>query len=107
VLSLRPESRVQQRESERIRATRIAQPRLRVNDNLVDVNFTVLVEDSATSAVKRFEETHTMRDLFLPEVAFLLEKAGMQRACAREWLSSGESSAQSWSAVVVARKSRE
>jgi SAM-dependent methyltransferase len=104
VLSQRPETRARDLENDSIHVTRIARPRLRENANLVDVNFTVLVQDKTTDSIRRLEETHVMRYLFLPEIDYLLATAGMQRLCAKEWMSDDEPSVASWSGFVVARK---
>ena len=103
VLSQRPETRVHDLENDAVRVTRIARPHLRDGANSVDVRFTVLVEDKATGSVRRLG-THVMRYLFLPEIDYLLARAGMQRICAKEWMSDREPSAASWSGFVVARK---
>jgi SAM-dependent methyltransferase len=104
VLTQRPEMRVHDLENEEIRVTRIARPRLRENANSVDVGFTVLIEDRATETVKRLEEMHVMRYLFLPEIDWLLERTGMRRECAKEWMTDNLPSLASWSGFVVARR---
>jgi len=104
VLSQRPETRVHDLENDAVRVTRIARPHLRENANTVDVKFTVLVEDKATRSMQRLEETHVMRYLFLPEIDYLLARTGMERLCAREWMSDRDPSLASWSGFVVARK---
>lgn len=104
VLTQRPETRVHELESGDIRVTRIARPRLRDDANSVDVRFTVLIEEKATGTVKRLEELHVMRYLFLPEIDDLLERAGMRRECAREWMTDDAPSLASWSGFVVARR---
>lgn len=106
VLTQRPETRVRSLESDSVRITRIAQSELRENSDSVDVNFTVLAEEKATGVCRRFEELHVMRYLFLPEIDHLLERAGMRRLCAKEWMSDGPLSRNSWSGFVVARKDR-
>lgn len=104
VLTQRPETRVHDLESGEIRVTRIARPRLRDDANAVDVRFTVLIEEKATGAVKRLEEMHVMRYLFLPEIDDLLERAGMRRERAKEWMTDDAPSVASWSGFVVARR---
>jgi SAM-dependent methyltransferase len=104
VLTQRPETRVHDLQNAEIRVTRVARPRLRENENIVDVGFTVLIEDKATGTVKRLEETHVMRYLFLPEIDYLLERSGMRRECAKEWMTDNAPSLASWGGFVVARR---
>lgn len=107
VLTQRPETRAHDLENSDIRVTRIARPRLRDDANSVDVGFTVLIEDRATGTLKRLEEMHVMRYLFLPEIDYLLERAGMRRECAKEWMTDNAPSVASWSGFVVARRMKD
>lgn len=68
VLTQLPEVRVKRLEDEEIKVTRVAEPMLHVNENVVDVNYTVFIEVKASKAVEQVRETHRMRYLFLPEL---------------------------------------
>ena len=68
VLTQRPEVRVKRLEDDEIKVTRIAEPVMHVNENVVDVNYTVLIEVKASMKVEQVNETHGMRYLFLPEL---------------------------------------
>jgi SAM-dependent methyltransferase len=103
VLTEPPAVRVKRLEDEVIRVTRIAEPDLRPNENIVDVNFTVLVTHKHTQAVSELRETHRMRYLFLPELQWLLQGAGMEMLQAEGWMSSAELGCGTWQAVVTAR----
>lgn len=104
VLTQRPETRVQELENDKIRVTRIARPKLRENENYVAVNFTVIIEDKQTGIVKRVEETHNMRYLFLPEIDFLMTQYGIRRLCAKGWMSTSEPDRNCWAGFVVGEK---
>lgn len=104
VLTDRPAVRVKHLENETIRVTRIAEPTLRPNENVVDVLYTVLVTEKQTLVVSEFQETHRMRYLFLPEVRGLLQAAGMDLLQAEVWGTSAELGCDSWQAVVMARR---
>ncbi len=73
VLTQLPEARVKRLEDEEIKVTRIAEPELHVNENVVDVNYTVLIEVKATKKVEQVRETHRMRYLFLPELLYFAD----------------------------------
>jgi predicted TPR repeat methyltransferase len=68
VLTQRPDVRVKRLEDEVIKVTRIAEPEMHVNENVVDVNYTVFIEEKATGQMEQSKETHQMRYLFLPEL---------------------------------------
>lgn len=57
---------------------RIANPTMHPNENTVDVHYEILVEDKETNRVERFEEKHTMRYLFVPEVEYYLDCCGLK-----------------------------
>lgn len=68
VLLQKPEVRVKHLEDNEIKVTRIAEPVMQVNENMVDVNYTVFIEEKLSGKIVRQEETHKMRYLFLPEL---------------------------------------
>lgn len=68
VLTQKPEVRVKRLENDEIKVIRIAEPVMHVNDNVVDVNYTVFIEVKVTGQVEQINETHQMRYLFLPEM---------------------------------------
>jgi SAM-dependent methyltransferase len=106
VLTERPEVRVRRLSDERISVTRLAEPVLHPERNLVDVNYHVFVKDNQSGAVEELKETHTMRYLFSPEVELLLEAAGLRLLKSEEFLTSANLTFRSWSAVFVAALAR-
>jgi SAM-dependent methyltransferase len=82
---------------------RTAEPVIHVNENVVDVNYTVVVTDNATHESETLHETHRMRYLFTPEIELALDTAGMTLVDSRAWMSSDPPGIESWSACYVAR----
>lgn len=76
VLSDPPAVRVKRLEDDRIEATRLAEPDVRYNENLVLVNYHVFIKDKITGTVSELRETHRMRYWFLPELELFLGLAG-------------------------------
>ena len=74
------------------------------NENRVDVHFTVFVEDKMTGQREELREKHPMRYLFMPEIDLMLDRAGMERMRAMEWLSGQPLSEKTWGGFVLARK---
>jgi SAM-dependent methyltransferase len=102
VLSHRPEVRIKRLEDERVSVTRLAEPVLHPNQNLVDVNYDVLVKDKQTGQLEELRETHRMRYLFAPEVELLLESCGLQLKESEEFMGGPSLGFDSWTAVFVA-----
>ncbi len=68
VLTQRPDVRVKRLEDENIKVTRIAEPVMHVNQNMVDVNYTVFINVKSTGEIEQVQETHHMRYFSLPEL---------------------------------------
>jgi len=98
VLSDRPTVRVKRLEDEAIQITRIAEPIMHSNENLVDVNYHVFVRDKQTSTIEELKEIHQMRYLFKPELELLLTQVGLRVLDCREWMSDKDLSFNSWNA---------
>jgi SAM-dependent methyltransferase len=96
VLSDPPTVRVKRLENESIQVTRIAEPVVYPNENLVDVNYHAFVKDLNSGAIDEIRETHTMRYLFKPELELLLNQLQMQIVDHREWLTDRRSGLNTW-----------
>jgi len=102
VFTERPEKRVKVLEDEEIKVERIADPVLKLNDNIVDVNYSVYVTDKFTGDKNEILETHSMRYFFIPELKLLLDELNMGIINYEEWLTGHKLNEKSWSAVVIA-----
>jgi len=107
VLTQRPEVRVKRLEDEATTVTRIADPTLHPNENLVDVNYQVLIRDKTSGDVEEMNETHRMRFLFQPEVEDFLQEAGMRIVDASEWMTGDSPGFNTWGVCYVASESVE
>lgn len=104
VLTDPPVERVKNLEDGLIQVTRTAKPTLRPNENIVDVHYEVVVKQNGSGRVADIEETHSMRYLFLPEVRWMLQTAGMELLQAERWMSQEDLGCGSWQAVVIAQR---
>lgn len=104
VLTEHPEVRVRRLEDERYRITRIAEPVVRFNENVVDVHYDVFVENKQNLMVKNINELHSMRYYFLPEIRSMLDSCGfcIEKAC--EFMTEHELGEGTWGSMFVARK---
>lgn len=101
VLSDPPVTRVKRLHDDEIEVLRIAEPEHRPAENLVDVNYQVLITDKATGRVDELRETHRMRYLFSPEVAEFFSDNGMQPLTAEEWLTARPPGTDTWGVCFV------
>jgi len=68
VLTQKPRVTVKRLEDKEIKITRVAEPIIDMNQNLVDVNYTVFINEKLTGKIEQLDETHKMRYFSLPEL---------------------------------------
>jgi SAM-dependent methyltransferase len=103
VLSDRPTPRVKRFQDETMAVTRIAEPILYPNDNLVDVNYQIFIEERNKGKLEELQETHRMRYLFQPEVDLLLANNGFQRIAQGEWLTHHQPGWNTWGVYFIGK----
>lgn len=86
VLSDRPTRGVKELEDDAIKVTRIVEPLLHPNENVVDVNYHVSISNKVTGEIRDIRETHRMRYLFIPEIIGYLEDAGLSPRFFVSWM---------------------
>jgi SAM-dependent methyltransferase len=101
VLTDRPAVRVKRVEDEATSVTRIAEPAMHPNENLVDVAYHTFVTDRSSGSVEQIRETHRMRYLFLPEIDALFAQTGFVRVGCGEWLTGKAPGFDTWGVYVV------
>jgi SAM-dependent methyltransferase len=104
VLSQSPSVRLKKLNNDQIEVSRIAQPTLYENKNIVEVNYNVYIKDVVSGEIQIINETHVMRYLFLPEVKCLLMLKGFEMVKAEEWMTSIQPSVDTWGVCIVAKK---
>lgn len=102
VLTDPPTTRVLRLEKDGLKVTRIAEPVQYPSSNRVDVNYEIIVENDGN--LQRIRETHSMRYMFIPEIDFMLEAAGLTRLSAHAWMTNDEPGLQTWNACFVAQR---
>jgi len=78
VLSDPPVVRVKRLEDDQIEVTRLAEPEVRFNTNLVIVNYQIFIKEKSSGVFSELRETHCVRYWFLPELQHLLCLAGLR-----------------------------
>ncbi|MGH7076065.1 MAG: class I SAM-dependent DNA methyltransferase [Stellaceae bacterium] len=101
VLSDPPRVRVKRLAHEEKPFLRLAEPVMRLNDNLVEVHYTYMARDYSGPAPE-FAETHIVRYFFLPELALALDASGLRLIAHSEWLTGRAPDVATWNLTVVA-----
>lgn len=104
VLLQKPEVRVKRLGDEHIEVLRIAEPVVRLAENVVDVNYSVIIKTKATGEVRQVNETHSMRYLFLPEISLLPNGGEWGDCTSTAWLKDVAPTEQDWAGFSVVHR---
>jgi SAM-dependent methyltransferase len=106
VLTQKPEIRIKRLADDHIKVTRIAEPVMHVNENVVDVNYTAFIEVKDAAKIQQLQETHRMRYLFLPELERIIKECGLQLLASQAWMSDCPMNCEQWAGFIVASRDR-
>jgi len=84
------------------RITRIAIPRIRKDENVVEITYKFLVVSLSGGETKSFEETHVMRFLFPEELEVMAKDCGLRLIRTGTWLEKGPARDDNWNAWAMA-----
>ena len=94
VYNLKPEVRIKRLTDQEASITRIAEPVMHWNNNVVDVNYEIFIENENNNT--KIIEKHPMRHFSLPELHLLAEITGFEFIHSEEWLTRAIPSQNTW-----------
>ena len=83
---------------------RIAEPTNRINSNIVDINYTILIKDTQDNSLQTITEKHSMRHFSVPEIKLFAENNGFEHLESEEFLTSKVPSKNTWTICNVFKK---
>ena len=104
VLTDLPETRVKRLVGEKMKITRISEPLIHSQSNIVDVNFDVFIENLTTKEIFEKKELHKMRYFFDTELELICEQVGFNIQQKYMWMSQKKPNLNSWNVVWVLKK---
>lgn len=104
VFAQRPEVRIKRFSDGALQFTRLAEPVHVVNENRVDVQYTIIAQDTDSGRCETFKEIHPMRYFSLPEIDLLAADAGFERIGAEEFLSGAAPGESAWGVCIILRR---
>jgi SAM-dependent methyltransferase len=104
VLAQQPSIRIKRMSDESVDVTRIAEPVIFVNENRVDVHYTIIVRDKDSGLTEQFSEIHPMRYYSLLEIDLLAGLNGFERIGAEEFLTGKISGEDTWGVCLILRR---
>lgn len=103
VLTDRPVIRVKRLEDSDLEIVRIAEPVSFPNENVVDVNYEIIIKNKYNNNLSTISECHRMRYLFLPEIKNFLDANGFDLIDSFEFMTGKSIGFSSWNACFVGR----
>lgn len=103
VLFKEPELRVKRCDSRLGHLVRIAEPKMNVEQDIVDVNYQIFISDKDKGVYRTFSESHKMRHFSSDYVHDALSVRGFRHIRFEEWLTGAKASRETWGVCAVAR----
>jgi hypothetical protein len=100
----KPETRIKRLEDDAIAIIRLAESKMELDNNVVEVNFEVIIKDKATQATESITEKHLMRHFSIPEIKMLATFTGFEVVIAEEFLTENTPSEYTWGVSFLLRK---
>jgi SAM-dependent methyltransferase len=104
VLLQRPNKREKVLEDDLIHVHRVAEPVMRLAENIVDVNYSMDINNKITNESYQIKETHSMRYLFLPELPLLAGELDWEECKSSAWMKLTPPTADDWAGFSVIRR---
>ncbi len=103
VLTDLPETRVKRLEDEYLKVTRIAEPHLHAQSNMVDVHYDIFIENKISNEIIQKKELHPMRYFFDTELELICQRVGFSIMNKYEWMSKNNPEFNSWNVVWIVK----
>ncbi len=101
VLNDKPAVRKKELENLEIKITRIAEPEIHFDKNIVDVNYSLLILDKRLKNISEINEKHIMRYFFNPEINFYANCTGLKLINSYKWMTSNGLKENPWNIVYI------
>jgi hypothetical protein len=104
VLTDRPTPRIKRIANKEMEIIRFAEPRMLPQFDVVEVEYSIFINNLIHPNTHQVQETHRMRYLFQPEIEMFAESSGFQEISFREWLTDSAPTFTTWGACCISRK---
>jgi SAM-dependent methyltransferase len=101
VLSEVPSVKIKRLEDDDIKIIRIAEPVMHVNNNVVDVNYDLVITNKLNNQTENVKEMHKMRYFFIPEIELFLSKSNLNAIKCEEWITGVIPSSHTWGVCCI------
>jgi SAM-dependent methyltransferase len=96
--------RIKKMQNKEISVTRVAEPKIDVNKNLVNVCYSILAKDLSSGETNELFESHPMRHFSIPEIGLLAKLTGFEVIKTEEFLTGNKPSENTWGVCFILKK---
>jgi SAM-dependent methyltransferase len=96
--------RIKKMKNKEVEVTRIADPKIDINSNMITVRYTVLIKNLSDGKIDELYEEHPVRHFSIPEIGLLAELTGFKILKAEELITGKEPSVGTWGVCFVLQK---
>ena len=104
VYNIKPETKIKRLENEYLKIIRIAEPKFDYNDNIVRVNYELIIEEKDTKNIQHLFEVHPMRFFTLPELNLIATITGFSIVGFEEWVTGILPSERTWGVCFILKR---
>jgi len=104
VLTQKPETRIKRLKNDIMEITRIAEPELDHNANVVTVNYHLFVKELNNDQFQVIKEVHPMRHFSVPEISLFAQNHGFEILKTEEFLTGKPPSENTWGVCIILKK---
>lgn len=104
VLNLKPQTKIKIFENPELKIIRFTEPTNRFNDNIVEVNFKLVITDKSINQTSFLEETHSMRYFSIPEIRLISKLTSFEIIKVEEFITGNVPSENTWGVCFILRK---
>lgn len=99
-----PETRIKRLEDSEYNITRLAEPVIHNRENIVDVNYEVIIQNKRDQSFTTLREKHPMRHFSEPEIGLLASCTGFNLIKAEEFLTGQTPGTATWGVCFILQK---
>jgi len=96
--------RIKKMQNQEIAIIRVADPKIHINANIVDVRYTIITKDLSNNEVNELFESHPMRHFSIPEIELLAKLTDFEVVKVEEFLTADEPSEKTWGVCFILKK---
>ena len=104
LFTLKAVPRIKRFEIEELSITRIAEPKIDSNQNVVNVHYSIIAKEILQDKYNMFNECHPMRHFSIPEIDLLAKYTGFEILKTEEFLTGSETSENTWGVCFILKK---